>query len=168
MLAMVDPDLVCLKITSAPSDARAIDLSQFLKNWASNGTIDDLRAAENAHGSYCGIYYAKFHYTGDKPELPSLISKQAFDRSHIHGPIIPASEYPGPINPNTLPRAPMFFEFVDCPFPFHPNYLRPEQLARRGAPFSKVSDDYFRFLRAGGQKRNFVCKSSADSIKAGR
>jgi hypothetical protein len=160
---MPDPDLVCLKITNVPTDSRTFDLSQYLKIWASNGVIDDLISSENVRDASVGTYYAKFHYTDDKSELPSLMNKQVFNPFRIYVSIIPASEYPGPRSDNSLPPAPMLFEFEDCPLPSHPNQFRPQQTARRGAPLSKVADDYFRVLGVGGEKMSAegdsVCKS---------
>jgi hypothetical protein len=127
---MIDPDLVCMKITNVPIDSRPAELCQFLKEWASKDGIEDLTYDRD------GTYFVRFHSRRDKFELPLLINKRAFNRSRINAATIPASEYPG-YTGSGLPRAPMLFQSEDCPIPFHPKEFRQSQ--PKGMPMGQPS-----------------------------
>jgi hypothetical protein len=125
---MIDPDLVCMRITNVPLDSHPSELRHFLQEWASKDGIEDVTPQSQ------DSYFVRFRTTGDKFNLPSLINRRAFNRSRVNAEVIPASEYPGSMV-SGFPRAPMLLQSEDCPIPFHPNDFKQSQ--PKGVPIGR-------------------------------
>ena len=113
---MDDANILCLKVTGIPDDTREGEIASFLKEWC------EIIQSKVIIGSP-KEFVAMVKYTGDKSEFPDIVSKKALKgRDRIRVVTFPRSEFNDLMKiEEERRRAPMLFEKMDCPIPFHPD-----------------------------------------------